>query len=526
MNLENDIQPIMTELLAGSEFSAAQLEMLRRQISHQPSESTAFADQLVIHRLLQHHYQTGPSSREHFTGEVLGRLQPPAMVTPAFTDHVLQRVVTHSRRWQVAAAAIILGISLMVFFISAPLPAARLMAGTGLVWANGDAWNVGHHFRAGSYLELEAGFAEIRFAQGAEVVLEGSAKLEIISANAALLRKGNIVARVPESAHGFTIIGPQGKVVDLGTEFAVRADDAGMEVHVLEGQVEAHPEGSAMISLTKDHALRLDHSGVTTIAPEFDQFLTALPPAFTASASWLHWSFDEGFGNSVTPTGVGLPLADSRGELRSLPGGNEIPRWTQGVRGSGIQFLGKDDFIQTTYQGVSGHGPRTVACWVQVPQDMTTHGFALVSWGAHQSPGDTWQLSINPLAHEGPVGRLRVGTHQGQVIGVKDLRDGAWHHVAAVMYEGHVPDVSTHVLLYVDGELEPAACKSVRTINTNTSGADAQRVSFGKNSAVRRVEDEPQWYHTFRGLIDEITICETALSEAEIRHLMRHGPPF
>jgi hypothetical protein len=78
------------------------------------------------------------------------------------------------------------------------------------------------------------------------------------------------------------------------------------------------------------------------------------------------------------------------------------------------------------------------------------------------------------------------------------------------------------VLLYIDGQLEPAACKTVRTVNTDTSGAAAQRVAFGKNSAIRHASDPRPVSHTFRGCMDEVTLCAGALSGEEIRSLM-HG---
>ena len=50
---------------------------------------------------------------------------------------------------------------------------------------------------------------------------------------------GKITARVGKNAHGFSIVTPQGKVVDLGTNFGLRIDRSGREeIAVFEGQVD------------------------------------------------------------------------------------------------------------------------------------------------------------------------------------------------------------------------------------------------------------------------------------------------
>ena len=515
---DRKLDELMAGLLAGDSLTAAEQDALRTALAH---EDPTAVDQVLLDRLLRHHFiNTRPAA---FTAEVLARLAP-AEAASSLRGKVVRHLTWRRWRWAAAAAAILAG---TLWLLPRPGAAeAMLIAGTGAQWAEGAGRKAGGALHAGDRLLLDSGFVSLRFASGAEVVLEGAADMEITGDNSAVLHRGSAVARVPESAHGFTITGAQGRVVDLGTEFAVKADAAGMEVHVLEGEVAAHPAGQGTVSLTKDQALRLDAAGAASIAAEPDRFLTALPPDRPAAPAFLHWSFDEGRGTTAAAIGTGLPLESARGTLTALPGSRNLPSWTPGVRGAAVEFHGRDDYIQTGYPGISGAGPRTVACWVRVPQDFTGEGFALVSWGAHQESGDTWQLSINSYPEEGPVGRLRIGTHRGQVIGVRDLRDGQWHHVAAVLYGGRDPDVSTHVLLYVDGELEPAATKTVRRVRTDTVSLMAQPVAFGKNSAVRDANDPIHLPHTFRGCMDEVTLCASALSQADIRIIMARGMAF
>ena len=59
------------------------------------------------------------------------------------------------------------------------------------------------------------------------------------------MRRGELVASVPHEGHGFTIETPNGKVIDLGTEFGVVVDDFGVsQVSVFEGKVETVPSGT------------------------------------------------------------------------------------------------------------------------------------------------------------------------------------------------------------------------------------------------------------------------------------------
>ena len=125
---------------------------------------------------------------------------------------------------------------------------------------------------------------------------------------------------------------------------------------------------------------------------------------------------------------------------------------------------------------------RTVAFWVKVPRSsQTNEGYGIINWGTSGRPGMAWQISVNPEVEDGPLGRLRVGVHGGWVVGTSDLRDDRWHHCAVVMYGGHRPDAGTHVLLFVDGELEPAARKAVQEIRTETKGALAHNMWLGRN---------------------------------------------
>lgn len=90
-------------------------------------------------------------------------------------------------------------------------------------------------------LELVEGMATLRFASGAEVVMEAPVSLEVVSAMECRVKNGTVVADVPHTAKGFTIQTPDTRVVDFGTRFGVStSDDGKCLVHVIEGDVQVN----------------------------------------------------------------------------------------------------------------------------------------------------------------------------------------------------------------------------------------------------------------------------------------------
>jgi len=90
-------------------------------------------------------------------------------------------------------------------------------------------------------LKLETGMLELVFDNGVKAVLAAPVDLELIDAMSAYLHRGRAVFRVPPPAIGFTVETNDANVMDLGTEFGVRADAViGTELQVFEGEVVAN----------------------------------------------------------------------------------------------------------------------------------------------------------------------------------------------------------------------------------------------------------------------------------------------
>lgn len=152
--------------------------------------------------------------------------------------------------WVGWAAAVAAGVALSLALLrEAPAPApsvATLVEAEGCRWEGSELpTSEGARLGAGR-LALAEGMASIRFDSGATVTLEAPAVLQVDSAMRCRLVEGSVVADVPESAHGFTILTDELEVIDLGTRFGVtNTPSGGANVFVFEGEVKVRREGES-----------------------------------------------------------------------------------------------------------------------------------------------------------------------------------------------------------------------------------------------------------------------------------------
>jgi hypothetical protein len=426
-----------------------------------------------------------------------------------------------SRRWfpWALAASVLLLAAFAAWWQTRPFAVvARLQS---IRWSDGQTpLRPGQELRAGA-LRLEGGFVELRFRDGARLIVEGPANLDLRSKSLVRLHSGSAFAHVPKTAVGFTVMGPTGRIIDRGTDFGVHVGAKGMEVHVLKGWVDAG-QGSSLQPVRENEALSISADEVTSIPADRVRFLTSLPPNVSREIGWIHWALDENEGVLTEAQSSANIPAEAPARLSSLddaPGG---PTWTTGQFGAALSFDGVDDFVQTDFAGIGGSAARTVAFWVKVPRSFEPkHGYAMVCWGSTDDLTEGWQVSVNPKEDQGPMGRLRVARIGGPIIGSTDLRDDRWHHVAIVFYGDQHRDETTQVLMYVDGELELTTRKGMINVKTDTFSQTAKKVAFGLNIApVNPNPQKPSTWRVFRGCLDEIFICDAALSQEQIRELM------
>ena len=102
---------------------------------------------------------------------------------------------------------------------------------------------------------LVLGIAEISFRNGAVVVLEAPAELEIVGPARAFVHSGQVVVRAEGDAKGFVLETPRATVVDLGTEFGVKVASHDTEVDVFEGSVSAREKNLSDPAAPEQHLL-------------------------------------------------------------------------------------------------------------------------------------------------------------------------------------------------------------------------------------------------------------------------------
>jgi hypothetical protein len=153
--------------------------------------------------------------------------------------------------------------------LTPPAAVARLSRLTDCRWSEQSSPPHSEQLVVGQELELVSGRAELRFASGAQVIVQGPARLELESENGAVLHAGIATVRVPPQAIGFTLWSPTMAVVDLGTEFGMRVSDHGTtDLQVFEGEVEAEwaptqSRVSRTLLIAEESAARFDRASGT-----------------------------------------------------------------------------------------------------------------------------------------------------------------------------------------------------------------------------------------------------------------------
>jgi hypothetical protein len=228
-----------------------------------------------------------------------------------------------------------------------------------------------------------------------------------------------------------------------------------------------------------------------------DGFVGAEDLAIFATANWLefnlkgYWKFnDSPFDSSAFDCSGYIRAGSLIGDANFVP---------DPQRGQVLSLDGDGDCVQITgYKGVTGLTTRTVSAWIKT--SMAGAG-DIISWG-QETEGNRWLLYI------GGDGGLRIAVYAGYKHTTSmELRDGTWHHVAAVLPMGYINVAD--VELYVDGEL-------IGPEDTTSSGRQIDTIDIA-DVKIGILDDGQNRY--FDGLIDDVRIYNRALSETEIAAL-------
>ncbi len=248
-------------------------------------------DRYQLHKLLGYLHKEEGASAESFVLDTVAKLPATGEL---FTARTLEKLSPPAQRprpnwWAPAFTAAALVLFAFTMFqrstsrhVAPPVTVARLLLAEDSQWQQEFTHLVeGQNLQAGP-LALKSGSAVVRFEGGAELVLTGDTRIELISGNAGRLDHGNVIVRAEDGAEGFILDTPASEFIDLGTEFTVSVGTSGeTKMQVLEGEV-----ASDSTVITAGNAIVFDNSDskvgreivADPNAPRFDEMLLRANP--------------------------------------------------------------------------------------------------------------------------------------------------------------------------------------------------------------------------------------------------------
>jgi hypothetical protein len=405
----------------------------------------------------------------------------------------------------------------------------------GIAWFDESQLARGAEISSG-LVRVDSGAIDLRFDNGTLLLIEGPAELSIETGMLVSLKHGRLAARVPEEAYGFTVLGPNSAVVDLGTEFAVAVDGEQSWVEVYDGEVDVallNDDGQAWKSreLTASGPVRIDASNgqiVDEVPPiALPRFAVVLPDSLAVPTEYVkavlknkpahYWRFEEAEAGQVADV-VGEAAAVIQGGSLLDNGGLYFPgkRQLEGLATHGLAFVAEP--LPSLF-----NNEFTLEAWVN-PSFAQKRGLIGIN---HRSPDSKsqeklYQLQLLPAQHQTVfpgetfqfTGDLWPYGEKGivRVFSATKYRPGAWHHVVAVRRDSQIE-------IYLNGEKAQTA--PAPPLKSNPLPAT---ITIGRSSSPE-TENRKRDGRYFKGMVDEIAVYPFAMSADEVaeHYRLMHG---
>lgn len=411
-----------------------------------------------------------------------------------------------------AAAVLLVGGLVMHAVWQAPrhkLVGIRTAAGSLLRVADGEVFS-GDSLEFGRKLMIGQGVARLSFRSGVDAIVEGPATLTVVHAGKIELAGGGSWFHVPPDARGFEVDCPGFTVTDLGTEFGVDLrEDLAAQVHVLKGEVEAKAGfgHAATIRLRAGAAAILSPTGRWGTGPaDPSKFRSLLP----AGLPEVKMDFETLADGSLVLAGDAIGVSGASARIVGDGGARLVP----GVDGMALDLTGGGAHIETTWAGISGSAPRTVALWCRVPEGATfATAPALALWG-NPALGFNRKFKVALCTTvQGTI--LRTSFGNTLIDGKTPLADGGWHHLA-VVYRGNHTNGHPDISMFIDGQPEPVTMPKSSSDPIGTDIAAGIPLQIGQYE-LGRYGRSPYLVAT----LDCFRVFAGALTEAEIGELAK-----
>lgn len=376
---------------------------------------------------------------------------------------------------------------------------------------------VGDRLRPG-LVTWPSGTLHLDFLNGAQVVLNGPAKLRIHSLSLVTLLEGNAAARVPPSARGFVMNAPDVAVVDIGTEFSLHVDENGeSDVQVTDGEVVVSllgMDGNTLRSevVGQSGSLRVSRNGVS-LGPTISADVSAsripdrpLPPlhinedyvrTIQQAQPFAYWRFEQ-FIDQHVPNEMGENLnlvlhAEETDTSVSIENGVGLFRASPTSRyfsvDEGLNGWNEDEF--------------SIELWV-CPQRIS------------------WMTLVDVLSED----------WQGDLNAVEIAFQSALIHAPGALRFFHrfppAQDIRSGVNLFTQETCTPGqwhhivVCKTENSLSMFVNGMEIRRYEGEIKSDSGRYQlsigqMDQRLHRQFEGALDEIALYKRALSAEEIR---------
>jgi len=205
------------------------------------------------------------------------------------------------------------------------------------------------------------------------------------------------------------------------------------------------------------------------------------------------WLFDEGEGDTTQDSSTN----GNDGEIFEC-------EWAEGKFGSALDFNGTSSYVEV---------PNSDSLCI------SNDKVSITAWATQRTPGDTWRTIVSKGPMSGtnenwalftnvqeqylcPVLSMARGERWWATSGNGSLEaDEKWHHLA-MTYDG------SKVNIYIDGELK----ESVDNDGDLVPNENTLRIGWRQDSP-----------HVWNGLLDEVGVHNSALSQQEVKNIMEKG---
>ncbi|HWN94645.1 MAG TPA: LamG-like jellyroll fold domain-containing protein [Methylomirabilota bacterium] len=545
---EQRLASLIDSFIAGV-LNADEWMELHQRLAASPAARAQYERHIACHQL------THPNVCLPDAAELL-RMKPAASGRashePSFAS--IEVVSGKLRAWCLAGAvAVCAGAGLLISLYYQPVPVALfqppiangesvaiLRHAANVYWVNlTNEMFVGDPFPA-DRVQIAAGAIQVEFKRGARLVVEGPADLQLISDNEAFLHSGKVTAHVPERAHGFKVTAPALAVVDLGTEFGLRAPpNAAAELHVFSGTVEMAPMTKPPRRMMEGQAARIEGSRVRKTAVDRRAFLfedemaqreaneqrerlrawkSAAQKLSSDPGTLVHYTFED------QRKGVSQLANTVSSAPAALPGTIVGSEWTEGrwPQKGAIAFTGQTDRIRFTVPNTLTS--LTYMAWLRIDALLNSSN-ALAITESMQLGEVHWQVyrdgRVALSARSGASGTVDQTWDRGLSGAVFTAeRLGKWTHLTSV-YDASARTINH----YVNGRFvssSPIKRPVPLKLGAVEIGNWGVRVDQPKWASMKNA-GTPYLSRFWNGRIDEFALLSRALTAEEIRQYYEQG---